>query len=71
MTAKEKLPGGLVGVDGNAFSIMGQFKQDAKRAGWDKAEIKVVIDAAMKGDYNNLLAVISAQYKNPAARAGR
>jgi hypothetical protein len=49
----------LVGTDGNAFAIMGKFKESAKRQGWDNASISAVLDQAMSGDYNNLLHTIS------------
>lgn len=50
----------LVGTDGNAFSIMANFQTAARRQGWTKEEIKVVLDKAMSGDYNNLLATITS-----------
>ncbi len=45
----------LVGLDGNAFSLMGAFSKQAKKEGWTKQEINEVIEEAMSGDYNNLL----------------
>lgn len=48
----------LVGLDGNAFSLMGAFKQNARRQGWNKEEIEVVMKKCMSGDYNNLLRVL-------------
>lgn len=48
----------LVDVDGNAFSVMGKFSQAAKRQGFSQAEIDEVLDEAMSGDYNHLLATI-------------
>lgn len=68
MSQLPKLKGGLVGIDGNAFMIMGTFKNDAKKAGWPEDEIKKVLDDAMSGDYNHLLATIAQHYSNPAAR---
>lgn len=64
-----KLSGGIVGVDGNAFSIMGKFRADAKKAGWENDRIKSVLDDAMDGDYNHLLSVISSQYDDPMSEA--
>lgn len=49
----------LVGVNGNAFSIMGAFSQQAKKEKWTPQEIKIVLDEAMSGDYNHLLTTIS------------
>ena len=48
----------LVGLDGNAFSIMGAFQKQARKEKWTPQEIKVVLDKAMSGDYNNLLRTI-------------
>lgn len=48
----------LVGLDGNAFSLMGAFSRNARRQGWTKQEIDSVIEKCMSGDYNNLLRVL-------------
>lgn len=48
----------LVGVNGNAFMIMGVFQQQAKKEGWTKDEIDQVKTEAKSGDYNHLLATI-------------
>lgn len=48
----------LVGVNGNAFAIMGAFKRQATRDGWTKEEIDLVLDEARSQDYNHLIAVI-------------
>jgi len=48
----------LVGLDGNAFSLIGAFKQNARRQGWNKEEIEVVLKKCMSGDYDNLLRVL-------------
>ncbi len=45
----------LVGLDGNAFSLMGAFQKQAKREKWDQDEISYVIDKCTSGDYDNLL----------------
>lgn len=49
----------LVGLDGNAYSLMGAFQRAARQQGWSPAEIKVVMDECMSGDYNHLLATLS------------
>ena len=36
----------LVGVNGNAFMIMGVFKRQAKHEGWSQEEIDLVLDEA-------------------------
>lgn len=48
----------LVGLDGNAFSLLGTFQRNARRQGWTSEEIKEVLDDAMSGDYNHLLRVL-------------
>lgn len=48
----------LVGLDGNAFVLMGNFQRAARRQGWSDAEIKVVLDECMSGDYDHLLGTL-------------
>lgn len=48
----------LVGLDGNAFSLMGAFQRQARREGWTQEEIKTVLDECMSGDYDSLLCVL-------------
>ena len=48
----------LVGVNGNAFMIMGVFQRQAKKEGWTATEIEVVLKEAKSRDYNYLLATI-------------
>lgn len=48
----------LVGLDGNAFSIMGAFQKNARKQGWTTDEINAVLNEAKNGDYNHLLATI-------------
>ena len=45
----------LVGLDGNAFNLLGQFQRAAREQGWPAAEIKAVIDEATSADYDHLL----------------
>jgi hypothetical protein len=49
----------LVGLDGNAFSLMGAFQRAACRQGWSKEEIDKVLDECKKSDYNHLLATLA------------
>ena len=46
----------LVGVDGNAFSVMGYTAQALKREGL-RDLVKKMYEEATAGDYDNLLAV--------------
>lgn len=48
----------LVGVNGNAFMIMGVFRKQAKKEGWTPEEIDKVMVEAKSSDYNYLLATI-------------
>jgi len=48
----------LMGIDGNAFMIMGTFKKQARREGWTDKEIKEVLDEASSKDYDHLLQTI-------------
>lgn len=45
----------LVGLDGNAFALIGAFTKAARAQGWTKAEIDAVRDECMSGDYDHLL----------------
>jgi len=57
MNKKVKL--NLIGLDGNAFSLMGAWKQQARREKWTSEEIEKVLKEAMSKDYDHLLATIS------------
>lgn len=50
----------LVGLDGNAFSLMGAFQSQARKEGWTKEEITEVLDEAEEGDYNHLICVLDS-----------
>lgn len=50
----------LVGLDGNTFSLLGAFRNQARKEGWTSQEIGDVTKDAMSGDYNHLLAVLSS-----------
>ena len=45
----------LVGNDGNAFAILGNCQQAARRAGLTKDQIDEFMNEAMSGDYDHLL----------------
>lgn len=50
----------LIGLDGNAFALMGAFQRQARREGWTADEIKAVLDEARSGDYNHLLVTLDS-----------
>ena len=54
----------LLGPDGNAFVVMGIFKNQAKKEGWPESEIQVVLGEAIRGDYDHLLETIKSHCKN-------
>lgn len=50
----------LVGLDGNAFYLLGSFQRAARQQGWTKNEIDCVMQVAKAGDYNHLLRTLIA-----------
>lgn len=50
----------LVGVDGNAFALLGKAAQVAKE---NKMDWETIRDEAMSGDYNNLLATLMKHFE--------
>ena len=44
MIVNKKIKLRLVGLDGNAYSLMGAFQNQAKKEGWTKEEINKVLD---------------------------
>ena len=50
----------LVGLDGNAFSLMGAFSRNARQQGWAKEEIDTVLNECMSGSYDNLISILVA-----------
>lgn len=54
--AKNRFNFKMAGEDGNAFSIMGRFADQARRHGWTPEEIEEVMIEARSGDYDHLLA---------------
>lgn len=58
MVIDKKIKMNLVGIDGNAFAIIGNFRKQARKEKWTKEEIDSVIEKAMEFDYNHLLVTI-------------
>lgn len=54
-TEKKKVKLNLVGLDGNAFNLLGKFRTAARKAKWTTKEIDAVLRDAMSGNYNHLL----------------
>jgi len=55
----------LVGLDGNAFNLMGHFSNRAKKEKWTTEEIDEVLKVCMSGDYDNLLATLANHCEDP------
>ena len=56
--AQNKFKFKMVGTDGNAFSLLGRFKREALRNGWEKNEVDKVINECRSGDYDNLIVTL-------------
>jgi hypothetical protein len=54
----KKIKLSLVGQDGNAFALLGVFRRQARKEGWTKEEMDTVLNEAMNGDYDHLLATL-------------
>jgi hypothetical protein len=52
----------IIGKDGNAFSILGEARRAAKKAGWSKEEVEKMLQESMSGDYDNLLNTMSKYF---------
>jgi hypothetical protein len=53
----------LVGMDGNAFMLLGLAKRAADKAKWPKDKWDTVQREAMSADYNHLLAVLVENFE--------
>ena len=65
-TEKKQIRLSLIGLDGNAFSLMGAFSRQARKEGWTKPEIDAVLNEAMAGDYNHLLRTLDSHCTDPS-----
>jgi hypothetical protein len=48
----------LTKIDSNAFMLLGYTKKAMKECKFPQSEIKKIMDEAMGGDYNNLVATL-------------
>lgn len=55
---KKKVTLKLVGLDGNAYNLLGAFKKNALKQGWTPQEIEKIITVATSSDYNHLLTTL-------------
>ncbi len=51
----------LVGVDGNAFCVLGYMQDCMEKTNYNEDEIDKVVKEATSGDYNHLLGVCAGQ----------
>ena len=65
MVVNKKVSMELIGMDGNAFNLMGQFQKNARRQGWSKEDINSVLNECKKGDYNHLLCTLMDHVESP------
>jgi len=61
----------LVGIDGNAYSLMAYTSKAMKEQKFSKAEIDAVMKDAMSGDYNNLICVLDKSIQKCNKRIGK
>lgn len=62
----KKLSLKMVGLDGNAFVLMGAFKAQARKEGWTPEETEAVLSEARSGDYPHLVSVLASHSTCPA-----
>ena len=55
----------LAGLDGNAFNLLAAFARQATKEEWTQAEISIVHNECMSGDYDHLLITLLAHCKSP------
>src|ERR1035437_4058702 len=55
----------LVGIDGNAFNLLGKFTNAVRAANWTSEEVNFVLWKATSGDYNRLLSTLMEHSDDP------
>mgnify|MGYP000511757837 CR=1 FL=1 len=50
----------LTSVNGNVFSLMGNFKSLARRQGWNSHDIQTVLDECITSDYDHAVQTLLA-----------
>jgi hypothetical protein len=65
MTTKRRIKLRLVGLNGNAFFLMGAFRRQAEEEGWPVGDIDEVIKEAQSRDYSHLLATLADHCEDP------
>jgi len=54
-TITKKVDLDLLGLDGNAFMLIGAWRKQARQERWTSEEIEQVTDEAESGDYDHVL----------------
>jgi len=49
---QKRVKGSLIGIDGNAFMLMGYFQKLARQQGFSREWIQSILDKAMSKDYH-------------------
>lgn len=65
MVINKKVKLELVGLNGNAFCLMGAFSAQAKREGWTRDEIDAVLTECKKSDYDHLVSTLAEHCEEP------
>ena len=60
----KKLKLKLIGLDGNAFVLLGVFRKQAEKEGWTEEEIDSVTKEAKSGGYHHLVGTLMEHCKN-------
>lgn len=55
----------LVGLDGNAFNLLGVFQREARRQGWNSEDIEKVLKEAKSSNYDHLLLTLTSHCTDP------
>lgn len=53
----------LCGLDSNAFSLMGAFRQQARKEKWSEEDISKVLTEAKSSNYDHLVATLDSHCK--------
>ena len=53
----------LWGLDSNAFSLMGAFRQQARKEKWPEEDISKVLTEARSSNYDHLVATLDSHCK--------
>jgi hypothetical protein len=53
----------LVGLDGNAFMILGRARLAGRKAGWPEEQTTAFTTEAMSGNYSHLLATCDKYFE--------